>query len=94
MTWSDQNCPMKDAYFAMIFLLEKCVTFCDIFKNSSFIYFGYNAAFITNYEELLFSLDQTVKQLNTTLSLKMSSRSKINCGYCGQLNTVEYHRLP
>ena len=90
MTWSDQNCPTKGTYFAMIFSPEKFVKFCDIFINSSFIYIGYNTAYITDYEELLFSLDQTDTQLSTTLSLKMSSRSKINCGHCGQLNTVEY----
>ena len=90
MACSDQNCPTKGAYFAIIFLLEKYVKFCDIVINSSFIHFGYNTAYITDYEELLFSLDQTVTQLSTTLSLKMSSRSKINCGHCGQLNTVEY----
>ena len=57
---------------------------------SYFIYSRYNTAYITDHEELLFSLDQTVTHLSTTLSLKMSSRSKINQGYCGQLNTVEY----
>ena len=90
MTWSDQNCPTKGAYLAMIFLLKKCVKFRDIFINSYFINFGYNTAYITDYEELLLSLDQTVTQLSTTLSLNMSSRSKINCGHCGQLNTVKY----
>ena len=53
MTWFDQNCPMKGTYFAMIFLPKKFVKFCDIFKNSSFIYLGYNTAYITYYEELL-----------------------------------------
>ena len=57
MTWSDQNCPTKGAYLAMIFLLKKCVKFRDIFINSYFIYFGYNTAYITDYEELLLSLD-------------------------------------
>ena len=87
MTWSEQNCPTKGAYFS---LLEKCLKFCQIFKNSIFRYFGYNTACITYYEELLFSIDQTITQLSTTPSLRMSSRSKINCGHCGQLNTVEY----
>ena len=40
MTWSDQNCPTKGAYIAMIFLLEKCVTICDIFINSYFFILG------------------------------------------------------
>ena len=74
----------------MIFLLKRCVKLCEIFINSYFIYFGYNMAYITDYEELLFSLDQTVTQLSTTLNLKISSRSQINCDQCGQLNTVEY----
>ena len=74
----------------MIFLLEKCVKFCDIFINTYFIYVEYKTAYITDYEELLLSRDQTVTQLITTLSLKMSSRSKKNCGHSGQLNTVEY----
>ena len=90
MTWSDQNCPTKGAYFAIIFLLKQGVKFSYIFINSYLIYFGYNTAYIADYEELLFSLDQNVTQLNKTLSLKMSSRSKINCGHGGQLNTVEY----
>ena len=54
----------------MIFLLENCVKFRDIFINSYFFHYGYNKAFITDYEELLFSLDQTVSQLSTTLSLR------------------------
>ena len=91
MTWSDQICPTKGAYFAMIFLLEKCVKFCDIFINSYFIYVEYKTAYMTDQEELLLSLDQTVRQLITALSLKMSSRSK-NCGNSGQLNTVG-HKL-
>ena len=74
MTWSDQNCPTKGVYSAMIFLLKKCVKLCNIFIDSYFIYFGYNTASITDYEELLFSLDQTDTQLS----------------HCGQLNTVEY----
>ena len=86
MIWSDQNCPTKGAYFAMIFLLKKCVKFIDIFINSYFIHSGYNTAYMTDHEELLFSLDKTVTQLSTTLSLNMSSRSKIDCGHCGQLN--------
>ena len=57
MTWSDQNCPTKGAYLAIIFLLKKCVKFRDIFINSYFINFGYNTAYITDYEELLLSLD-------------------------------------
>ena len=69
MTWSDQNCPTKGAYFEMIFLLEKSVKFCDIFINSNFIYFRHNTVYITYYEELLFSLDQIVTQQITTLSL-------------------------
>ena len=40
MTWSDQNCPTKCAYFAMIFLLKKCVKLCNIFMNSDLIFFG------------------------------------------------------
>ena len=90
ITWSDQNCLRKGAYFAIIFLLEKCVKFRDTFRNPFFIYFWYNTAYITYYEELLFSLDQTITQLNTTLSQKMRIKSKINCGHCGHLNTVEY----
>ena len=27
MTWSDQNCPPKGEFFAMIFLLKKCIKF-------------------------------------------------------------------
>ena len=38
---------------------------------------------IRDYDELLFSLAQTVRQLNTTLKMKKSRRSKINCGLCG-----------
>ena len=53
-------------------------------------HFGYNTAYITYYEELLLNLDQTVTQLNTTLSLNMISKSTINFGHCGRLNTVEY----
>ena len=90
MTWWDQNGPTKGTYFAIILLLEKYVKFCNIFMNSYFICFGYNTAYITNYKEILFSQDQTVTHLITTLSLKMSSRCKINWGHCGQLNTVEY----
>ena len=90
MTWSDQNCPTKRTYFAMNFLLEKCVKFCNIFINSYFIYFGYNTPYVIDYKELLFSLYQTVTQLSTTQSYNISSRSKISCGHCGQLNTVEY----
>ena len=74
----------------MIFLLKKCVEFCNIFINSCIIYFRYNPAYITDFDDLLFSLDQTVTHLSTTLSLKMSSRNKINCGHCRLLNTVEY----
>ena len=74
----------------MILLLKKCVNFFNIFMSSYLIYSGYNTAYITDYEALLLSLDQTVTQLITTLSLNMSSRSKINCGHCGQLNTVEF----
>ena len=44
--------------------------------------------YITDYEELQFILDQTVKQLSTTLCLKMSSRSKTISMHCGQLNTI------
>ena len=51
----------------MIFLLKKCLKLRDIFINSYFIYFGYNTAYITDYEELLLSLDQTVTQLITIL---------------------------
>ena len=69
MTWSDQNCPTNGVYFSMNFLLEKYIKFRDIFINSYFIYFGYNTAYITDYEQLLFSLDQTDTQLSTTLSL-------------------------
>ena len=47
MTWSDQNCPTKGVYFAMIFLLKTCVKLCDIFINSYFIYFGFNTSYIT-----------------------------------------------
>ena len=36
----------------------------DIFLKCYFIYFGYNTAYITDYEELLFSLDKTVTWLN------------------------------
>ena len=87
MTCSDQNCLMKGAYFATIFLWEKFKNqFSNIFINS-YNFVWYNTAYITDYEILLFSLDQKVTQLSTTLSLKMSSRSKINCG---QLNTVDY----
>ena len=90
MTWMDQNFPTKGAFFVLIFWLEKCVTFCHIFINIFINYFGNNNAFITDYEELLLFLDKTVLQLSITLSTKMSSRSKINCGHCGQFNTVEY----
>ena len=38
--------------FGNVFLLGKFVLFCDIFINSSFIYFGYNTGFITDDEEL------------------------------------------
>ena len=89
IAWLGQT-KTKGAYFALIFLLEKCVTFCNIFINSYFVYFWFKTVFITDYVELLISLDQTVPQLSKTLRLKMSSRSKINCGHCGQLNTVEY----
>ena len=57
---------------------------------SYFINLGYNTAYIKNYDQLLFSQEKTVTQLNTTLSLMMRNRSKINCGHCGQLNTVDY----
>ena len=89
MTWSDQNCPTKGAHFAMIFLLKKCLKFCNSFINSYFIHFGYNTSYITYHEELLLIPDKTFTQLNTTLSLNMSSRSKKYCGHCGQLNTFE-----
>ena len=39
MTWSDQNCPTKGVYLAMIFLLKIFVKIFDIFINSHFIYF-------------------------------------------------------
>ena len=74
----------------MVFLLKKCVKFCNIFIKSNFFKFGYHTACITDYEALLLSLDQIVAQLSTTFSLNMISRSKINCGHCDQLNTVEY----
>ena len=77
-------------FFAMIFLLKKYGKFCNIFINSYFIYVGYNSPYNTDYEVLLFSVDITVTQISTTLSLKMSSRSTINCCHCGQLNTVKY----
>ena len=69
MTWSDPNCPTKGTYLAMIFLLKKCVKYHDIFLNFYLIYFGYNTAYITDYEELMLGLDQTVAELSTTLSL-------------------------
>ena len=90
MTWSNQNCPTKGAYFFNDFLAKKCIKFCEIFLNSCIIYFGYNTAYITDYEELLFSLDKTVTQLSTTRSPMLSNLSQINCGHCGQLNTVKY----
>ena len=34
MSWSDQHCPTKGAYFAMIYLLKKCIKFCKFFINS------------------------------------------------------------
>ena len=86
MTGSDQNCPTKGAYFAMIFLLKKCVKLSDIFINPYF-FIWVQYSFIKDYEELLFSLEPTVTQISTTLSLKISSSSKINCGHCWiQLN--------
>ena len=76
---------------AINFLAEKVRKILRHFHKLFYlIYFGYNTSYITDYEELLLSLNQTVTQLCTTLSLNMSSRSKINCGHCGHLNTVEY----
>ena len=88
MTWSDQNCLTEGAYFAMIFLLKECLKFSTISWYFVWFILGDMASLhYIDYVKLLFSLDQTVTQLSTALSLKMSSRSKINCG---QLNTVEY----
>ena len=42
-----------------VFLLGKWVIFCDIFINSYFIYFRYNTFYITESEELLFSLEKS-----------------------------------
>ena len=58
---------------------------------SCFIYFGYNTVYIPDNEKLLFSLDQTVTKFSNTLSLKISSRIKVNCGHCG--NKMEKRHL-
>ena len=29
IAWSNKNCPTKGAYFELVFLLGKCVNFCD-----------------------------------------------------------------
>ena len=81
---------IEKALFQLILFWIKGVKCCNIFKNSYYIYFGYNAPYNTDYRVYLFTLEQTVTQLSKTFSLKMSRRIKIKCCQCGQLNTVEY----
>ena len=85
MTWSDHNCTRV---FCNGFVAEQVCKILQYFHELLFYLFW--VKYTLQHRLWCTSVQSRPKQLSTTLSLNMSSRSKINCCHCGQLNTVEY----